>query len=206
MIQGYSVIVMEVLRQLAGFGKRLDPQVASDLCRYSHDLPTMLIALSHGRASMPSKFARVLVASLIVLTADMASGSEEADRAAVAALDTEYQAAVKRNDAGAMQRIQHAQMILVLGDGRTFTGAELLQSARDRSITYERQEEDPGTQTVRVWDDTAVVTARLWVKGTVDSKSIDRRLWFSDTYVRTSEGWKYFFGQASLRLPESAVR
>jgi ketosteroid isomerase-like protein len=69
-------------------------------------------------------------------------------------------------------------------------------------IDYEIQDEEPGTQTVRVIGDTAVVTALLRLKGTQDGAAFDRRLWFSDTYVRTPEGWKYFFGQASLMLPE----
>jgi hypothetical protein len=51
-----------------------------------------------------------------------------------------------------------------------------------------------------VWGDTAVVTALLWVKGVNRGSPFDRRLWFSDTYVRTSKGWCYFFGQASLHL------
>jgi hypothetical protein len=41
---------------------------------------------------------------------------------------------------------------------------------------------------VRVWGDTAVVTARLWVKGVNHGASFDRHLWFSDTYVRTRKG------------------
>jgi hypothetical protein len=34
-----------------------------------------------------------------------------------------------------------------------------------------------------------------------EGKSFDRKLWFSDTYVRTKAGWRYAFGQASLALP-----
>jgi hypothetical protein len=48
---------------------------------------------------------------------------------------------------------------------------------------------------VRVWGDAAVVTARLWVKGVSGGAPFDRRLWFSDTYVRTRKGWRYLFGQ-----------
>jgi hypothetical protein len=48
------------------------------------------------------------------------------------------------------------------------------------------------------------VTARLWLKGTMEGRAFERRLWFSDTYVRTSAGWRYFFGQASIRLPVEA--
>lgn len=78
----------------------------------------------------------------------------------------------------------------------------MLESARSKQIAYERQEEDAGTQVVRVWGDTAVVTARLWLKGVNEGAPFERRLWFSDTYVRTATGWRYVFGQASLRLPD----
>ena len=55
---------------------------------------------------------------------------------------------------------------------------------------------------MRLFGDTAVVTAKLWVKGVRAGAAFDRKLWFSDTYVRTPQGWKYVFGQASLALPE----
>jgi uncharacterized protein (TIGR02246 family) len=145
------------------------------------------------------------VALTALLSAGAAYASPEEDRAAVAALDTEYQAAVERNDAETMARILHPDMILVVGRGAVFTREDLLRSARERDIEYERQVEDEGTQVVRLYGhDTAVVTARLWLKGTPrEGAAFDRRLWFSDTYVRTPEGWRYAFGQASISLPES---
>jgi uncharacterized protein (TIGR02246 family) len=148
--------------------------------------------------------ARGLAVALgVFLMAGAANASPEQDRAEVAALDTAYQAAVERNDAEAMAAILHDDFILVVGRGAVFTREELLRSARERDITYERQVEDEGTQTVRLYGDhTAVVTARLWLKGvTRDGQSMDRRLWFSDTYVRTPDGWRYAFGQSSLSLP-----
>jgi hypothetical protein len=102
-----------------------------------------------------------------------------------------------------MERILHKDMVLVLGNGRVNTREELLQESRDKVIHYERQDEETGTQTVRVWGDTAVVTALLWVKGVSKGVEFDRRLWFSDTYVRSNDGWRYVFGQASLHLPEA---
>ena len=51
--------------------------------------------------------------------------------------------------------------------------------------------------------DTAVVTAKLRLKYTTGGKPFDRTLWFSDTYVRTPDGWRYAFGQASLALPQT---
>ena len=91
--------------------------------------------------------------------------------------------------------------MLVTGKGKTFSKADLLKEARDKSTVYAHQEEIEGSQTVRVWGDTAVVTALLWIQGTSEGKSFERKLWFSDTYVRTPKGWRYVFGQASLALP-----
>jgi ketosteroid isomerase-like protein len=117
----------------------------------------------------------------------------------VAQLDTEYQAAVKANDAAAMDRILADDFVLITGRGETFSKADLLKSARDKTAVYEHQEELE--QKVRVWGDTAVVTALLWIKGTSDGQTFERKLWFSDTYVRTASGWRYVLGQASLPLP-----
>jgi ketosteroid isomerase-like protein len=145
-----------------------------------------------------------LAGSMILTIAflGVAAQASSTDEQTVAKLDTEFQAAVKANNAEAMARIMHKDMILVLGDGKIDTREEQLKEARNKEFVYEHQEEDPGTQTVRICGDTAVVTARLWVKGVYRGKTFDRRLWFSDTYVRTSEGWRYFVGQASLHLPE----
>jgi len=134
-------------------------------------------------------------------TLSIPSEAEADDGAIVAALDLAYQAAVKRNDAGAMDNILHEQFTLVLGNGTCISRDELLQSARSKEIEYEIQDEDDGTQTVRLWGDTAVVTARLRIKGKRAGQSFERRLWFSDTYLRTPAGWRYAFAQASLPLP-----
>ena len=138
----------------------------------------------------------------LIAGAAVAQATPEEDRRAVAALDTQYQEAVKRNDAETMGRILAEDFVLVLGTGKTYTRSDLLESARSKRIIYEQQDEDPGTQVVRVWDDTAVITARLWIKGVQGGERFDRRLWFSDTYVRTPGGWRYVFGQASLSLPQ----
>lgn len=133
-----------------------------------------------------------------------ATGSATAadDARLVAALDTEFQAAVKHNDAAAIARHLADDMVLLTGRGRIYTKQDHIVSAQKQERIYEQQDEEPGTQTVRVWGDTAIVTALLWCKGTAgDGKPFDYKVWFSDTYVRTPAGWKYVFGQASLPLP-----
>jgi ketosteroid isomerase-like protein len=137
---------------------------------------------------------KLALAIMFMGTAAMAD-----DAAIVAALDTRYQAAVKANDAAEMDRILADDFILVTGRGKTFNKADLLASARNKEVVYEHQEDTE--QTVRVWGDTAVVTALLWIKGTQQGKPFERKLWFSDTYVLTKGGWRYAFGQASLALP-----
>ena len=124
------------------------------------------------------------------------------DERAVAALDTEYQAAVKKNDAATMDRLLADDFILITGSGKTYNKADLLEEARSGRIVYQHQEDT--AQTVRVWGDTAVVTAKLWEKGTDRGKPFDKTVWFSDTYVRTPQGWRYVFGQSSLALPNAS--
>ena len=149
------------------------------------------------------------IALTTLLAAGAANASPEADRANVAALDTAYQAAVERNDSEGMGRILHSDMILVVGAGNVHTRDQLLQSARNQDLIYEHQVEDEGTQSVRLYGaDTAIVTARLWLKGHYreSGQTFDRTLWFSDTYVRTGEGWRYAFGQSSIALPNPPAR
>ena len=130
-----------------------------------------------------------------------ALAAPHADRDAVAQIDRTYQEAVKRNDGDTMKKILHPDFQLVLGDGRRFGRDDLLKDARRGRFIYELQDEEPNTQIVMVWGDTAIVTAKLRLKGLSDGKPFDQTLWFSDTYVRTDRGWLYFFGQASLPLP-----
>jgi len=127
------------------------------------------------------------------------SAPDPDDRGKVAALDTEYQAAVKVNDAATMDRLLANDFTLIVGTGRTFTKTDLLDEARSGHIHYTHQEST--RREVRVWGDTAVVTALLHEAGATEGRSFDKTLWFSDTYIRTSSGWKYVFGQASLPLP-----
>jgi ketosteroid isomerase-like protein len=141
----------------------------------------------------------VVLGGLITIGSPSGKPSPQESARIVAALDKQYQEAVKNNDAATMDRILADDFVLVTGRGQVFTKADLLKDARDKSTVYEHQEELE--QKVRVWGDTAVVTALLWIKGTSQGKTTDRKLWFSDTYVRTPKGWKYVFGQSSIALP-----
>src|SRR5262245_626658 len=143
----------------------------------------MTCTLRSAAALLPFVAALAFAAASAVARAESTAEIEKA----VARLDTEYQAAVKANDAATMDRILADNMVLVTGRGKVFTKADLLKDAREKSTTYEKQDELE--QKVRVFGDhTAVVTALLWIKATSGGQASDRKLWFSDTYVRTASG------------------
>lgn len=98
------------------------------------------------------------------LMSGMALGSQQ-DAARVAALDTQYQAAVKSNDYATMGRILANDFVLVIGTGHVYRKADLIGYARKASSKWQHQEEFDGSQTVHEWGNTAVVTAKLWIKG-----------------------------------------
>jgi ketosteroid isomerase-like protein len=139
----------------------------------------------------------------IIFRPHKVSSTPSDDEKAVANLDTEYQAAVKANNVATMDRILADNFVLVTGRGKVYTKSDLLDDARHQREIYEHQEDTD--QTVRVFGDTAIVTAKLWEKGTADGKPFDYTVWFSDTYVRTPFGWRYVFGQSSLPLPGSEI-
>ena len=105
-----------------------------------------------------------------------------------------------------MDRILADDFVLVTGRGNALSKADLIKEAREKRTIYEHQEEEEGTQKVRIWGDTAVVTALLRIKGTRDQRPLDYKVWFSDTYVRTPAGWRYVFGQASTPLSKTDVQ
>jgi ketosteroid isomerase-like protein len=132
-----------------------------------------------------------------VLAAKAPVGVDE-DQKAVAELDREYQQAVKKNDVPTMDRILADDFVLVTGKGQVLRKTDLLKESGSGDFNYERQEDSK--QTVRVWGDTAVVTALLSAKGTERGKAFEYKVWFSDVYVRTARGWRYVFGQAAGRV------
>jgi len=154
-----------------------------------------------SRQSNLRAFAGVAVVAAGTCMAD--EGTLEADRSAVALLDIRYQFAVERNDAAAIALIHHDNMILVLSNGTVVTGKQIEQLAREKARTFEHQVVVDDSRAVRVWGDTAIVTAKLWLKGTrANGDAFDHKLWYSDTYVRRPAGWRYFFGQAGAPLPQ----
>ncbi len=128
------------------------------------------------------------------------------DEQTVATFDTVYQKAVAANDAAIMDQILADDFVFVTDRGASLTKADLLKEARDNRTIYEIQEEEEGTQKVRIWRDTAVVTALLRIKGRRDENPFDYEVSVNQIYVRTPTGWRYVFGRASIPLPNSDAK
>jgi len=154
-----------------------------------------------------NRFIAIAIAVGVLVVMSLVNRKVSADddqRKVVAALDTEYQAAVKRNDAATIDRILADDFVLVTASGKTYTKTDLLNDARGGRTAYEHQEDT--MQTVRVWGVTAAVTAKLWEKGSDNGRAFDHTLWFSDIYVRTPAGWRYVFGQSAYCPSEKQLQ
>jgi len=134
--------------------------------------------------------------SLSVPPVELPKPPRTVDAETVAKLDTLYQSAVKANDVAIMDEILADDFVLLTDRGASLTKADLIKEAQEKRTIYEYYEVEEGTQKVRIWRDTAVVTALLRIKGTTDQNPFDYKVWFSETYVRTPTGWRYVFGQA----------
>jgi hypothetical protein len=96
-----------------------------------------------------------LVLGLFVTTAmHEASASTDEDRRTVSALDSEYQAAVKRNDVATMARILADDFVLVTGSGKTYTKADMLEEAQGTCTS----------RTMRKTKPFECGAARLWLR------------------------------------------
>src|SRR5436853_3758856 len=91
----------------------------------------------------------VAFAALAMVSVVRASAAGDEDKQAVAMLDTKYQAAVEKNDAAGMDRILADDFMLVTGNGKTHTKADLMAEARSGRVVYEHQSDSE--QIVRVW-------------------------------------------------------
>ena len=134
---------------------------------------------------------------LILALAAISGGAHAACSNDVEQLDIQFQAATGKKDVATIDRMLPDDYILITSKGQVETKAGLLTEARDPNTVYTHQEDSQ--RTVRIWGDTAIITALLWATGTEDGKPFEYKVWFSDVYLCTPKGWRYTFGQAGAR-------
>jgi ketosteroid isomerase-like protein len=146
--------------------------------------------------------AGLIFSGLALTSAAAARVSDADDRQTLADLDTKYQRAVEQNDAKTMAEILADDFVLVEGDGKRSTKADLVNDAKSGKTHYVHQ--DDSERTVALFGDTGVVTAKLRATGIEDGVRVDYLQWFTDVYIRTPNGWRYCYAQASLSLPRQS--
>jgi len=112
-----------------------------------------------NRRRRPTWLLASLLGGLALITLSAVHASDADDRKALGDLDTRYQKAVERNDARTMADILADDFVLVEGDRKRSTKADLLNDAKSGKTHYEHQEDSE--RTIRVSGDTGVVTAKL---------------------------------------------
>ena len=145
--------------------------------------------------------------AVAVIGVQAASAPVAGDQRIVAALDTQYQEAVKKNDADTMTRILADDFVLVTGSGKTYTRSQLLEQARRGCTTNTRRTPTRRSAFGAIRRSSQPSYGKR--APTVENRSTIRSgytLWFSDTYVRTPKGWRYVFSQTSLPLPNTGAR
>lgn len=143
---------------------------------------------------------RLIAAALAMSWATPAAAECPRDAEVIIALDQQYQDAVFRNDADSIERLLPEDFALVTGRGKVVRKADLVREARTELAHYQRQHDTQ--QSVRFIGDIAVISALLHVRGREGGRPVNYRLWFSDVYLCTPEGWRYSFAQSSIPLPD----
>lgn len=158
---------------------------------------SLRVASLNERSTPPAPGAAAETAKTADQAAAPSVSVNDDDARAIAALDSEYHSAVKTNDAATIDRILADDFMLVRSAGRNVSKTDLLKQARDKQAKYERHEVEEGTQKVRVWHDTAVVTETVWIKGSEGGRPVDEKMSLTATYARTPNGWRYVAAQAT---------
>jgi Domain of unknown function (DUF4440) len=113
----------------------------------------------------------LMISALSLGSATDLNASSNEDAKTVAALDTKYQAAVKSNDAGTMDQILGDDFVLVTGHGKAFSKPDLIESARKKEVTYERQDEEPGTHSAKNMILLLLLQAAYWEQTSMQDRS-----------------------------------
>ncbi len=105
--------------------------------------------------------------------------------------------ALGKNDADAMEKIYADDYMLVNLDGSVQTRAERLAALRSGDAKYSSFSYSDANVRVSPDGNTAVVIAKLAMKGTLKGKATDGDYRVTQVYAKTKDGWKQISAQAT---------
>jgi ketosteroid isomerase-like protein len=134
-----------------------------------------------------------LAISLVAITAVAANfgGDEQALRK----LDRDQAIATYMHDVTWFRQHLSDDYVLITGSGAVKTKAGLIAQLGKFDLKIEPYE--PTEVTIRIYEDTAVVSGRILQKYTADGEHVTADLRYSDVWIKTPDGWVDVSGQAS---------
>jgi len=135
---------------------------------------------------------RILL-SLLAIT--MVGASFGGDEQALRKLDRELVIATYMRDVAWFRQHLSNDYVLITGSGASKTKAELIAELEKSDVKIEPYE--PTEVSVRLYDDTAVVSGRILQKYTIGGERVAADLRYSDVWMKTPDGWINVSGQAS---------
>lgn len=138
---------------------------------------------------------KLVLASLSLLL--LAASSERfSDKDAVAETDKQLNLLIQQHDAQQAERLYADEFILTTSSGKVKLKKDMLGEIASPDLVLEINETT--NVTVRILDNTAVLTGILHQKGRYKEKLFDVKLNVTDTWVKTTAGWKLLAGHATL--------
>ncbi len=103
-------------------------------------------------------------------------------------LESEFTAAIVRNDSEAIGRFVTDEWIIINADGRIIDKERFLEVIKSGALTHEKIESDD--MRVRVYGDSAVVSALTRTKGKFRGQEFTTHEWSTDVFVRLDGQWR----------------
>ena len=140
---------------------------------------------------MRSRAARVLSSKLMAIGNEPDSSSPEG--AELIALEELFARTVVAGDAGSLEKLVDDDWMIIGPEGNVISKAVFLDVVKSGALTHSTMELDETR--VRVYGDTAIVTARAVTAGTYQGQPFTTRERSTDVFVRQHGQWKYVLTQ-----------
>jgi len=124
----------------------------------------------------------------------------EHDQETLLKLEKEFEQAVVSNDAATVGRLLADDWIIVGPDGRIIDKSGFLEVIRSGALSHEKMEAED--MRVRIYDNTAIVTALTTSKGKFMGQEFTSLERAKDIFVKQNDRWQCVFTQLT-RLPAS---
>jgi ketosteroid isomerase-like protein len=119
----------------------------------------------------------------------------DADVAALASLEAEWNTAHVKGDAASLARIFADDLVVAVPGMRLMNKADSLGMFAAGRMTFDRYESSD-TQS-RIYGDTAIVIGRIRRTRTIAGKTVDDDWRFTKVYLRRADGWQVVSFHAS---------